>query len=102
MTTISSWGHYLRPAEPSEIKQRDRDIAWANEPHETHERDQFEAWRLRVGHCKVRGCSRLWTHFYGFQYVTGRAGRVSYQERRVCETHGLKAIRKAEAKAGTK
>lgn len=42
--------------------------------------------------CRRKGCGAAPEVFVRYSYVTGRAGRVSYQERPFCRVHGEQAV----------
>lgn len=45
--------------------------------------------QARERHCSVR-CPNEIAFVTSYRYVTGRAGRISFQERRVCHEHGAR------------
>ena len=66
-----SWGHTVRPLTPDEIAEQ----AKIDERYGTR--------RCRAStKCKQQSCYML-----RYSYVTGARGRVSYQEKPICENH---------------
>jgi hypothetical protein len=66
-----SWGHYLLPVQPDEVKRE------AGMPY---------PWRHR---CRIsRKCEQPTAYIVGYKYITGRAGRTSTREQTACEAHG--------------
>lgn len=42
--------------------------------------------------CRKKGCGALPSVYVRYDYVTGRAGRVSWQERPYCSAHGEQLV----------
>jgi hypothetical protein len=42
--------------------------------------------------CRRKGCGATPEVFVAYNYVTGRAGRLSYQQRPFCRAHGEEAV----------
>jgi hypothetical protein len=49
--------------------------------------------------CRRKGCGATPEVFVAYNYVTGRAGRVSYQQRPFCRTHGEQVVAKHQPQA---
>ena len=68
----NSWGHAVRPLTADELASNKRqDEKWPKYPHR----------------CTAAKCQEAPTHATAYNYVTGRAGRVSWSERQVCTVH---------------
>jgi len=79
---VSSWGHTLRRLTDAETAQlRARDAWWETSGLEP------PAARYRDTACRIRGCVEPATHEGSYRYVTGRAGRVSWARRLLCDRH---------------
>src|SRR5690606_6685875 len=74
----SSWGHAAARLDPETIDEHDR-------------------WGRR---CSARRCVEPVTHVSGYRYVTGRAGRVSWAERRVCEGQAARFAQRHQIEIG--
>lgn len=68
----NSWGHKVRPLTGEEIKQ-----VWIGKK------------------CKISSkCKNDSTYMLTYNYITGRAGRSSSSEKRICKQHAEKYINK--------
>ena len=74
----SSWGHAAARLDPETIDEHDR-------------------WGRR---CSARRCVEPATHVTSYRYVTGRAGRVSWAERRVCDSHAARFAQRYQVEIG--
>lgn len=77
-TMGSSWGHAVARLDPETIDEHDR-------------------WGRR---CSARRCIEPVTHVISYRYVTGRAGRVSWAERRVCDDHAARFAKRYQVEIG--
>lgn len=73
-----SWDHAVTRLDPDTIDEHDR-------------------WGRR---CSARRCVEPVTHVTGYRYVTGRAGRVSWAELRVCEGHAARFAQRYQVEIG--
>lgn len=74
----SSWDHAVTRLDPTTVDEHDR-------------------WGRR---CSTSRCTEPVTHVAGYRYVTGRAGRVSWAERRVCEDHAARFAQRYQVDIG--
>jgi len=86
----SAFGHFVRPLTEKELNylsHRDEsDIKF----YETHGRPLPEGYNYHQ-RCKVSSkCKNLAEMMLTYQYVTGRAGRVTSAEKPCCQEHALK------------
>jgi hypothetical protein len=65
----NSWGHSVRPLTEADLARNKR-LGWEK--------------------CRTGKCQEPATHATHYNYVTGRAGRVSWSERHVCTAHAEK------------
>lgn len=84
-----SWGHTLRPFTAEASAYRDR---WAIDYASRHPdsplptRPDYDAEGRTL--CQYNGKCRNQASWYGtYRYMTGRAGRISYATRALCESH---------------
>jgi hypothetical protein len=91
---MSSWGHAVRPLTADErayIFSQDEvkpmppwwgsgEAAW---------KEHEEGWSRRRRRCSVR-CQNDVAYVTTYQYITGRAMRTSWADRRVCAEHAAK------------
>lgn len=70
-------------------------VAPMSEADLAHFRRQAETAEERYKHyylCRKKSCGALPEVFVRYDYVTGRQGRVSSQEKPYCRTHGEKIV----------
>lgn len=76
---------------------------WCLEPFTDADRTYYEAQRssdfiakyptyLRHWLCRKKGCGAHPEVFVRYSYVTGRAGRVSWQQKPYCRIHGEQIV----------
>lgn len=91
-----AWNHNVRKLTDEEIqKQIDDGKHWYQwrlknmpERSEPEERLIFLERKCRIS----KKCQNESTHLLTYHYVTGRAGRVSYAEKPICEQHAQKYL----------
>jgi hypothetical protein len=78
-----SWGHAIRRLTDDEIAfVRARHAWWIA---------KYPDWPYRPGTaCRTGKCDEDATHAVSYSYVTGRSGRVTWAEKRVCGGHAEK------------
>ena len=73
-----SWGHAIRRLTSEEAATYTR-LGWT---------------------CATAKCKEPVTHITQYSYVTGRGGRTSWSQRKVCTTHGERFAAKHEVEIG--
>jgi len=76
-----SWGHTIRPLTTEEIER---------------EAQMREKYGERYYSCRTPRCVERSAFQTTYQYVTGRAGRVSYARKNLCSAHAEKLRAKYE------
>ena len=69
------------------VPMSEQDIAYYRRNFETSE-ERFKRYYV----CRKKGCGAMPDVFVSYHYVTGRRGRVSFQQRPFCREHGEQAV----------
>jgi hypothetical protein len=59
--------------------------------------DEHDRWGRR---CSTSRCIEPVTHVTGYRYVTGRGGRISWAERRACNSHAVRFAQRYQVEIG--
>ena len=96
-----AWGHNVRPLTEQEIQsQTNSGKSWyqwkLEHPQEGETPDESKCIHYERK-CRISGkCQNESTYMLTYRYVTGRAGRISYAEKPICEHHAEKYLVVAE------
>lgn len=81
MSTLSkSWNWRIAPFTDADREHYKVNLEKAADKHKFYYR------------CRKKGCGALPEVFVRYDYVTGRAGRVSWQEKPYCRAHGEQIV----------
>ena len=87
---MSAWGHAIRSLTPDEIAEQER----RNMEYVEH------GWPPDARLCVMRRCPNVASFAIAYLYVTGRAGRVTHAEKKVCDKHAAGFRKKYKPREG--